>query len=406
MELLLGTSAFTADGWLGTFYPAGMQPRDYLSYYATKFNTVEVDSTYYRTPAKSTVQGWYDKTPPGFTFALKVPSLITHEKMLLDAGQDMLYFLETVALLRDKLGPLLLQFPYFNKSKFKSGQEFLSLPSKSVTVLGMSGVGKTTLAAMLQRENWFQYSVDYRIGTKYMDEFIADNFKREAMRVPFLADLLRSDSIYIRSNITFENLSPLSTYLGKPGSEEKGGITFAEYKKRQGQHRVAEIQSLMDVSAFIERARDVYGYPHFICDSGGSLCEVVNPDDPQDPVLRSLADNSLLLYIEGTPEHAKMLIERFRKNPKPMYYQPAFLDQKWDEYKLMNGLKSDADVDPNGFAVWGFEQLIHHRIPLYRKIADNFGYVIPMADVPKVKNEADFANLIARTIDASLKKSG
>jgi len=283
--------------------------------------------------------------------------------------------------------------------RFKSGQEFLSLPSKSVTVLGMSGVGKTTLAALLQRENWFQYSVDYRIGTKYMDEYIIDNFKREAMRVPFLADLLRSDSIYIRSNITFENLSPLSTYLGKPGNEQMGGISFAEYKKRQGQHRVAEIQSLLDVPAFIERAQDVYGYPHFICDSGGSLCEVVNPDDQHDPVLRALADNTLLVYIEGTPEHAKMLIERFRRNPKPMYYNPDFLDQKWDEYKLMNGLKNDREVDPNGFAVWGFEQLIHHRIPLYRKIADNFGYVIPMAEVPKVKNEADFNHLIARIID-------
>jgi len=283
--------------------------------------------------------------------------------------------------------------------RFKSGQEFLSLPSKSVTVLGMSGVGKTTLAALLQRENWFQYSVDYRIGTKYMDEYIIDNFKREAMRVPFLADLLRSDSIYIRPNITFENLSPLSTYLGKPGNEQMGGISFAEYKKRQSQHRVAEIQSLLDVPAFIERAQDVYGYPHFICDSGGSLCEVVNPDDQHDPVLRALADNTLLVYIEGTPEHAKMLIERFRRNPKPMYYNPDFLDQKWDEYKLMNGLKSDREVDPNGFAVWGFEQLIHHRIPLYRKIAGNFGYVIPMAEVPKVKNETDFNHLIARIID-------
>ena len=84
----------------------------------------------------------------------------------------------------------------------------------------MSGVGKTTLAALLQNHEWFQYSVDYRIGTRYMDEHIVDNFKREAMGNPFLAELLRSDSIYIRSNISFHNLAPLSTYLGKPGNPD------------------------------------------------------------------------------------------------------------------------------------------------------------------------------------------
>jgi len=285
--------------------------------------------------------------------------------------------------------------------RFKSGQEFLALPSKSVTVLGMSGVGKTTLAALLQQENWFQYSVDYRIGTKYMDEAISDNFKREAMRVPFLRELLRKDSIYIRSNITFENLSPLSTYLGKPGNEAKGGISFAEYKKRQNQHREAEIHSLMDVPFFIERARDIYGYPNFICDSGGSLCEIVDADNPDDPVLKSLAENTLLLYIEGTPEHTQMLVERFRKNPKPMYYQPAFLEAKWAEYKHLNGISDDSKVDPDGFAVWGFEQLLHHRLPLYRKIARNFGYHIPMSAVPQVNSGADFNALVAKTIDAA-----
>ena len=284
--------------------------------------------------------------------------------------------------------------------RFKSGHEFLALPSKSVTVLGMSGVGKTTLAALLQRENWFQYSVDYRIGTKYMDEAISDNFKREAMKVPFLRELLRKDSIYIRSNITFENLSPLSTYLGKPGNEAKGGISFAEYKKRQNQHREAEIHSLLDVPFFVERARDIYGYPNFVCDSGGSLCEIVDADNPNDPVLKSLAENTLLLYIEGTPEHTKMLVERFRKNPKPMYYQPAFLEAKWAEYKRLNGISDDSKVDPDGFAVWGFEQLLHHRLPLYRKIAQNFGYKIPMSAVPQVNSGADFNALVAKTIDA------
>ena len=285
--------------------------------------------------------------------------------------------------------------------RFKSGQDFLKLPSKSVTVLGMSGVGKTTLAALLQNYNWFQYSVDYRIGTKYMDEHIVDNFKREAMRNVFLRDLLRSDSIYIGSNITFDNLAPLSTYLGKPGRADKGGIAFAEYKRRQAQHHDAEIHALMDVPAFIGRAKEIYGYANFICDSGGSLCEVVDPNNASDPVLKALSDNTLLLYIEGTAEHTKMLVERFRKNPKPMYYQPQFLEQKWAEYKSQQNIKNDDDVDPDSFAVWGFEQLLHHRLPLYRKIAQNFGYTIPMSAVPTVHNEADFNALIAKTIDAA-----
>jgi len=283
--------------------------------------------------------------------------------------------------------------------RFSTGKDFLNWPHKAVTVFGMSGVGKTTFAQLLQEHDWFHYSVDYRIGTKYMDEHIADNFKREAMKNPFLRDLLRSDSIYIRSNITFDNLAPLSTYLGKPGNPAKGGIPFAEYKRRQAEHREAEIRSLQDVTDFIHRAREVYQYEHFICDSGGSLCEVVDPDNPADPVLKTLADNTLLLYIEGTPEHTKMLVERFRKYPKPMYYQPAFLDAKWAEYKDLNKIRDDDAVDPDGFAVWGFEQLLHHRIPLYGRIAKNFGYTVRMRDVPTVTSDEDFVNLIIRTID-------
>ncbi len=283
--------------------------------------------------------------------------------------------------------------------RFKSGKEFSNLPSKAVTVLGMSGVGKTTLSALLQNHNWFQYSVDYRIGTRYMDEHIVDNFKREAMTNPFLCELLRSDSIYIRSNITFHNLSPLSTYLGRPGNPAKGGIPFAEYVRRQNQHRDAEVKALLDVPEFIERAGDIYKYQNFICDSGGSLCEVVNPDDVNDQVLKSLSENTLLLWIEGTPEHTAMLVDRFRKNPKPMYYQPQFLKEKWAEYKALNAIKNDDEVDPNGFAVWGFEQLLHHRIPLYKKIADKFGYKMQMSDVPSINTEADFVNHLAALID-------
>lgn len=125
-EIRVGTSAFTAEGWEGSFYPRGMKPADYLSYYATQFDAVELDNTFYRTPALSTVKGWYAKTPPGFLFAAKVPQVITHEKVLVDCEEDLSHFLETMDALGDKLGPLLFQFGYFNKSKFKSQAEFLA----------------------------------------------------------------------------------------------------------------------------------------------------------------------------------------------------------------------------------------------------------------------------------------
>lgn len=282
--------------------------------------------------------------------------------------------------------------------RFASPDEFRDTPQKAVTLFGMSGVGKTRLASMLRRSKWFHYSVDYRIGTRYMGEHIVDNFKREAMRVPLLRDLLRSDSIYISSNITFENLEPLSTYLGKPGNRKRGGLSFEEYRRRQDRHRAAEIAALRDVPTFIGKAQDIYGYRHFVCDTGGSLCEVVDLDDPADPVIRALADNTLILYIRGSADHARTLVKRFQNAPKPMYYPPALLADWWQAFKTGHGIDRDDDVNPDAFAVWGFEQLIHHRMPLYERIAGHHGYVIEASEVAAVRNVAGFVDLVCRAI--------
>jgi uncharacterized protein YecE (DUF72 family) len=125
-DLRIGTSAFTASGWERSFYPEGMKPADYLSYYATKFDTVEVDSTSYRTPSLSTVKGWNAKTPPGFLFAAKVPQVITHEKVLVDCDAEFKQFIEVMENLGEKLGPLLFQFGYFNKETFVGVNDFLA----------------------------------------------------------------------------------------------------------------------------------------------------------------------------------------------------------------------------------------------------------------------------------------
>ncbi len=281
---------------------------------------------------------------------------------------------------------------------FKSPAEFHDAPRHAVTVFGMAGVGKTRLAALLRQSQWFHYSVDYRIGTRHMGEFITDNFKAEAMKVPFLRDLLRSDSIKLASNITFSNLDPLSTYLGRPGNRAKGGLDLDEYRRRQEQHRLAEIAALQEVPVFIGRAHDLYGYDNFIADTGGSLIEVVDPDNPKDPVIETLARHTVLLYIRGTEKDADELIRRFKQSPKPMYYQPAFLTRKWAEFKKLNKVTDDAKVDPAKFGAWGFEALLHDRLPRYQKLADKYGYTIEASDLATVRDGDEFVDLVAAAI--------
>ena len=282
---------------------------------------------------------------------------------------------------------------------YKSKNEWESSTNKRVSLLGMSGLGKTKLSTMLQSTfSWFHYSVDYRIGTRYLDEHIVDNFKQEAMKNSFLRDLLLSDSIYISSNINFNNLSPLSTYLGKPGSEDLGGIDFNLYKKRQKQHREAEILSIMDTNKFIEKSNNIYAYQNFVCDTSGSICEVVNPEDPNDPLLNHLSKNTLIILIKGDEKHKDQLIKRFKANPKPIYYNETFLSEKWSNFKNINNV-DNKNVDPDKFILYCFEDLLDHRTPIYDSIAKNWGITINADDISQVKNEKDFISLVSNYLN-------
>jgi hypothetical protein len=282
---------------------------------------------------------------------------------------------------------------------YKNKKDWETSTNKRVSLLGMSGLGKTKLSNMLQSTfSWFHYSVDYRIGTRYLDEHIVDNFKQEAMKNVFLRDLLLSDSIYISSNLNFNNLSPLSTYLGKPGSEDLGGIDFSLYKKRQKQHREAEILSVMDTYKFIEKSNNIYAYQNFVCDTSGSICEVVNPEDPNDPLLTHLYKNTLIILIKGDKKHKDQLIKRFKANPKPIYYNENFLNEKWSNFKNINNV-DNKNVDPDKFILYCFEDLLDHRIPIYDSIAKNWGITINADDISKVKNEKDFINLISNYLN-------
>ncbi|MCT8328664.1 ATPase [Albidovulum sediminis] len=282
---------------------------------------------------------------------------------------------------------------------YRTADEWLGAEEKRVLLFGMSGLGKTHVSNMLRHGGaWFQYSIDYRIGTRYMGEHIADNFKREAMKVPLLRKLLMTDSVRISSNITFNNLAPLSTYLGKPGDAAKGGLPFAEYARRQDQHRAAEIAALHDTGHFARRAHELYGYPNFVCDSGGSICEVVDPDDPADPVLRDLADTVLMIWIRGDDSHRAELVRRFDRDPKPIYYQPEFLARVWSDYLAHEGKPADR-VDPDGFLRFAYARLLDHRQPRYQAMAKNWGIEVAAESVASLRSPADFIDLVARGLE-------
>ena len=202
------------------------------------------------------------------------------------------------------------------------------------------------------------------------------------------------------SNITFNNLAPLSTYLGKPGDPAKGGVPWEEYLRRQEQHRVAETAAMLDTAHFVRRASELYGYDNFICDTSGSICEIVDPHDPNDPVLSALGHNLLMIWIEGSEAHTQELVRRFDRAPKPMCYQQDFLEDAWSEYLVANKV-SAAKVDPNDFVRWTYARALAHRQPRYRAMAENWGITIAADDIAKVRHQADMIELVAHALENS-----
>ena len=274
-----------------------------------------------------------------------------------------------------------------------SVEEFKNWQHKSITLLGMSGVGKTRLSNMLPTDEWFHFSGDYRIGTHYLDEPILDNIKKQAMQVPFLRDLLRSDSIYIQNNISVNNLQPVSSFLGKLGDPEKDGLALDEFKYRQELHRQAEIATMRDVPAFINKAQELYDYKHFINDAGGSVCEL---DDKE--TLDILAEHTLILYIKATEKNEQSLIQRAESDPKPLYYREAFLDEQLAIYMKENKLEYVAMIDPDEFVRWIFSKLFYSRIPRYDAIAEKYGYTITTDELHQVTNKEELMALIEKAI--------
>jgi uncharacterized protein YecE (DUF72 family) len=202
----LGTSSWSAKEWVGPFYPPGTEASEFLAAYAKVFDAVETDATYYGVPARTTVFGWRRKTPEGFTMTAKFPRSVCHggddakpdpDKVLdLEASAaDRDAFLSAMFCLADRCGPLLLQFPYFNKTVFSTKGPFLERLDRYLSALPPD----------------FRYAVEIRnkswIGAEFLDLLrrhgaafvLADQaWMPHADELPKRLDPITADFTYIR----------------------------------------------------------------------------------------------------------------------------------------------------------------------------------------------------------------
>lgn len=247
--------------------------------------------------------------------------------------------------------------------------EFLRNP-KAITLMGMSGVGKTRLSAMLAKHGWHHYSCDYLIGTKYM------------------SDALAGDA----ANISKKNIRNLSAFIGKVGDPSKGGLELNEYKRRQKLYYDAECQSLRDAPVAMRETPGI----DFVNDSTGSLCEILD-----DEVVAEVGRVTLFVYIKASPQEELKVLDRAQHSPKPMFFPPDRFDEWLADYMKSQNVTDANKIDPDAFSRWIFPRLFEARLPKYQRLADLYGVTIPSDELKNVRDDRQFIDCIVKTLEES-----
>lgn len=241
-----------------------------------------------------------------------------------------------------------------------SRSHFLSQPHKAITLLGMSGVGKTYLSGQLEKWGWARYSCDYQIG----HQTLAAHLK----------------NIMINP----DDIGALSAFIGKPGNPAQGGLDFELFKSRQILYYEAECAAIKDAIQSIPQDQS------FVHDSTGSLCEILN-----DVLLEKLGNSTLFVYLKAGKAEEEKVLERAIETPKPLFYPPFQLESWVGFYLEEVGLNHANDMDPNAFARWVFPKLFAARLPKYQRLADLYGVTIPCEKFYNVQTQSDVIKIIA-----------
>ncbi|MCB9983277.1 MAG: ATPase [Rhodospirillales bacterium] len=247
--------------------------------------------------------------------------------------------------------------------------EFDAIERKVITLMGMSGVGKTYLSTMLAKAGWCHYSCDYEIGTRYLGAEIEATLGEP-------------------NRVSVQDLSQLSAYVGRLGDPAKGGLALDEFKRRQNRYFNAECEALARLPERVVKAHKE-GFTHVVNDSTGSMCEI------DDRILLDTVDeNSLIVYIKASAKEEKTVLERAKTYPKPLFYSPERFEYWLEAYLQERGLSGAEEIDPDDFSRWTFPQLFENRLPKYQYIADKYGVTIPSEAFRGVESEAEFLGVI------------
>lgn len=261
-----------------------------------------------------------------------------------------------------------------------TAKEFLSQPRKSITLIGMSGVGKSYTACKLSEFGWHNYSCDYLIGTEYL--FGSSSPESQ------------SDSKAIQKNndkkiLSPDNITNLSDFVGQLGDPARGGVGIDEFRRRQKMYYDAECAVLNDIDKGIAAARG----KNFVNDSSGSLCEVEDEN-----ILKHVASRTLFVYLKVPQSEYPKILERAVKYPKPLYFPPAFFNERLSAYKNEFGVTHTEEIDPKVFLSWIFPFLFQSRLPKYQRLADMYGVTISSEALKDLKSEEEFLNIVTKAL--------
>lgn len=244
-------------------------------------------------------------------------------------------------------------------------EQFLS-GDKSITLMGMSGVGKTYISQTLAKEGWEHFSCDYQIGIKYLNDDI-------------------QKTLGIDEQITVDNLSYLSKFVGQLGNKDLGGLPIDEFIRRQNLYYEAECASILDACAQIDQTDE-----NILIDSTGSLCEIEKQE-----VVEQLGQSSLFVYLKASKEEEHEVIDRAQKYPKPLFFPPKLLPQWIELYMQASHHTMPGEIVPNDFSRWVFPKLLSSRLPKYQNLADRYGITIPTQDVKDIQTPQEFTEIVA-----------